>query len=180
METHEVEQIKHSSNTEVIRRLLIKYFIDKGFKDSFDRQLCPCLIQDMPYVIPVLSNKVEVQPHAEEIDTTTGKARVGWNLFLLGNHRMYLGETVHNNLSDLARQIKMGMIMSQQNMPSRLQTTPKKIIAFITRVLGNHTNGYVDLMPSTSTPKPPGHVFASKQALMGMPSQYFSRSGYGT
>lgn len=181
LDSYTVDTIKHVANTEVIRRLLIKYFLAKGFTESFDRHLYPASVQDLPYVIPVLGNKVEVVPYAEEIDPAVGKARIGWNMFVLGNNRMYLGETYHNNLMDLARQIKTGLISPPMIRPgsARRQTTPRRVIAFVTRVLGDHQAGYIDLQPGSIPPRPPGEPYASRQVLAGMPQQYFTRSGYG-
>jgi hypothetical protein len=177
MDSCTVDKLKKVSNTEVIRRLMIKYFVDKGFVESFDRQMYPGLIQDLPMVIPALSNKIEVVPHAEEIDTSIGKAVLGWNMFILGNQRMYLGETYHNNLQDLARQVKTGIIMPEETLGStaRRQTTPRRIVAFITRVLGDHKAGYIDLAPGTRPIGEPGQAYGGR----GMPQQ-FNRSGYGT
>jgi len=145
----------------------------------------PAMIQDLPYVIPVLASKLEVIPHAEDIDTTMSRAVLGWNLFALGNNRMYLGETYHNNLRDLARQIKSGSISGPgvnvipgSVSTARNQTTPKNVIMFVTRVLGDHKAGYTDLNPSTVPFRQPGDAFAAKQTLAGMPQQFFSRSGY--
>lgn len=182
MDSRTIDTLKHVSNTEVVRRLLVKYFMDKGFTESFDRQVYPSILQDLPFVIPVLNNKVEVQPFAEEIDSITGKARIGWNMFVLGNQRMYLGETFHNNLKDLARQINSGLILPPTggSASARKQTTPRRIVTFVTRVLGDHNAGYVDLSPSTLPPQSPGEAFASKRTLSGMPQQFFSRAGYGT
>lgn len=181
MDSITIDKLKHLSNTEVIRRLLIKYFLDKGFTESFDRQLYPSLIQDLPFIVPVLSDKVEVVPHAVEINTSTGKAKLGWNMFVLGNHRMYLGETFHNDLMNLARQVQSGLIGISERGPSaaRRQTTPRRVITFIARVLGDHDGGYVDLSPP-GRPRQPGEQYAAKSALMGAPQQFFSRSGYGT
>jgi len=182
MDSRTVDTLKHVSNTEVIRRLLIKYFVDKGFFESFDRQLYPAAMQDLPFVVPALASKIEVVPHAENIDTALGKAVIGWNLFCLGNQRMYLGETHHNNLQDLARQIKSGMIMPEGTQSSaRRQTTPRRVVAFLTRVLGDHQAGYVDLAPITRPVSQPGDVYgARRNAMSGMPQQFFTRSGYGT
>lgn len=179
MDSTTIDKLKHVTNTEVIRRLLVKYFMDKGFSESFDRQLYPSLIQDLPFIIPVLSNKIEVVPHAEEVDTIMGKARLGWNMFVLGSKRMYLGETYHNNLKDLARQIASGIILppTGTSPSARQQTTPRRIVTFITRVLGDHDGGYVDLSPSTNPPLQPGAAYGSRLSMMGMPQQFFSRSG---
>ncbi len=184
LDSYTVDKIKHVTNTEVIRRLLIKYFMDKGFTESFDRQMYPAIIQDLPLTIPVLSNKIEIIPHAKDIDTSLGRAVLGWNLFILGNHRMYLGETHHNSLHDLSRQIRMGAIRVPEGIgtsaTARRQTTPRRVVHFITRVLGEHEAGYIDLNPTTVPYRQPGEPYAAKQTLMGMPQQFFTRSGYGT
>jgi len=181
IDSYDVDRLKHISNTEVIRRLLIRYFVDKGFNESFDRQVYPAVITDLVHVIPVLSNKIEIVPHAESIDPSMGKAKLGWNMFILGTHRMYLGETFHNDLHALARGIKSGEIPIPEDTFStaRRQTTPKRIISFITRILGEHEEGYVDLSAPSRQTKP-GEPFQAKQTLMGMPQQFFTRSGYGT
>lgn len=181
MESEEIQKIRHRANTDVIRKLLIRYFIDKGFDKSFDLQVYPQILEDLTVAIPILASKIEIIPYCEDIDTALGRAKLGWNLFVLGDHRMFLGETYHNNLHDLARQIKNGVYQMSESTPtqSTRTTTPKKIITFITRVLGDHHAGYIDLSNVTSQMKP-GDAYMSKQTLNAMPSQYFTRSGYGT
>lgn len=180
IDSHAIDKFKHVLNTEVVRRLLIKYMVDKGFQESFDRQMYPALMQDLPMAVPALSNKIEIVPHAEEIDTSMGRAILGWNLFVLGNQRMYLGETYHNSLHDLARQIRSGLVRVPETgfHTARRQTTPRRVIAFITRVLSNHDGGYVDLSPSTRPVRAPGEPFAGKM-MTGMPQQFFTRSTGG-
>lgn len=180
MDSYTVDKIKHIANTDVVRRLLIKYFYDRGFDNSFDRLVHPSILQDLPLVIPVLGSKLEVVPFAEDIDPSAGRARLGWNLFVLGNHRMYLGETYHNNLADLARQIRNGLSRPTMIMggSARRQTTPRRVITFVTRVLKDHQSGYVDLQPSTVPPRQPGDGYASRAMMTGIPQQFYSRSGY--
>lgn len=181
MDSYVVDNLKHLSNTEVVRRLLIKYFIDKGFGESFDRHMYPGLLQDLTAIIPVLGSKVEVEPYVEELDTTLGRATLAWNLFVLGNKRMYLGETFHNNLHNLATQIKTGTIQPDEGIVNtKRQTTPRRVINFITKVLGDSEAGYVNLSSSGQDPKKPGESYASRQGLSGMPQQFFSRNSYGT
>ncbi len=182
IDSYVIDRLKHVSNTEVVRRVLIKYFMDKGFAESFDRQMYPALIQDLPLVVPILSNKLEIVPFASEIDTSLGRAVLGWNLFVLGNQRMYLGETYHNSLQDLARQIRSGLIRVPEAgyHTARRQTTPRRVVSFITRVLESHDAGYVDLNPSTRPIRAPGEPFQARQTMMGMPQQFYGRSGYGT
>jgi len=175
MESRHLDQIRHATNTDIIRRLLIKYFIDKGYDGSFDRQVYPANIQDLTQVIPILSNKIEIIPHAVDIDTSLGRAVLGWNMFLLGGHRMFLGETYHNSLHDLAREIRNNSMTSLEvrEGQSVRTTTPRKIITFITRVLGDNKAGYIDLTPA-STVKEPGQAYVAKQTLNALPSQLFS------
>jgi hypothetical protein len=182
IDSYDIDRFKHVLNTEAVRRLLIKYFVDKGFNESFDRQMYPAVMQDLPMVIPVLSNKLEIVPHAQDIDTGMGRAVLGWNLFVLGNQRMYLGETHHNSLHDLARQIRTGVVRVPESgySTARRQTTPRRVVTFITRVLGEHEGGYIDLNPATRPIQKPGEPFAAKQSMAGMPQQFMSRSGYGT
>jgi len=179
MDSHTIDAIKHASNTEVVRRLLIKYFLEKGFVESFDRQLYPALVQDLPLFIPPLVNKVEIVPYVEDLDLMQSKAALGWNLFVLGNQRMYLGDTFHNDLKDLARQISNGVVVIPESYSNaRRQTTPRKIITFITRVLSQHDAGYIDLRPSVA--RSFEEPMAVRNSMMGMPQQFFTRSGYGT
>lgn len=184
LDSLDIDRIKHISNTEVVRRLLVKYFYDKGFSNSLDRQMYPATIQDLPVVIPALSSKIEIVPYAKDIDSSQGKAVLAWNLFVLGSSRMFLGETYHNSLHDLARQIRSGNIQVPEGINSystaRKQSTPRRIIHFITRVLGDHESGYIDLNPSNAPIRTPGEPYAAKQTLMGMPQQFFTRSGMGT
>jgi hypothetical protein len=150
--------------------------MNKGFTESFDRQLYPSMIQDLPVNIPILSSKVEVVPHVENLDNMQGKAVLGWNLFVLGSQRMYLGETYHNDLATLARQIKSCSILIPEGVSPNAtrQTTPRRIIHFITRALSDRKSGYVDLS------EPSNRVSRMIGGAMGMQSQFFNRRGYGT
>jgi hypothetical protein len=172
MDNNAIDNIKSAANEEVVRRMLIKYFIDKGFTQTFGRHICPTLLQDLPYIIPVLASKVEVLPTAEEVDLMGGRAKLNWNLFVLGNKRMFLGETHHSDLSELAKQINSGMILPT-GIASRRQTTPEKIISFITRVLAGQTGGYVHLVPSASSAnRRLGDSFSGNIAAMGVSNRY--------
>jgi len=179
MDSLTTDKIRYHANAEVVRRLLIKYFIEKGYTESFDRQLYPCLIQDLPLVIPVLSSKVEVIPHMENLDNIQGKAMLGWNLFVLGHQRMYLGETYHNDLASLARQIRTRsfLIPEGSNIHATRLSTPRRVIHFVTRAMKGHTNGYVDLAAPSSNQS---FRMGSNLNALGMQPQFYNRSGYGT
>lgn len=173
------DRIKHAANTNAVRRMLIQYFVERGFSESFDRAVNPLQIQDMPFTVTGLDTKIEIEPHAVEIDPTTSLATLGWNLFVLGNRRLYLGETTHENLLDLARQIKAGQINFENILSTRRCTTPRRIIVFLERVLSDADGGYVDLTPRqraiTQRPRAYRPVGAPSQE-----AQFYSRSGYGT
>lgn len=151
MDTRFVDRFRRKLNLEVARRLLVRYFMDKlgediDPSDGFDRLVYPIAIQDMVYAIPQLAGKVEVVPHMRSVNILDDTAEIGWNLFVLGTHRKYLGETYHTDLRRLATQIKQGQIICMESMGSAgRQATPKEIISFILRILETHREGYVNL-----------------------------------
>lgn len=156
-----IDKIRKQLNNELVRRLLIKYFYGKGFSESFDLKVYPPSMQDIIEIVPELNGKVEVVPTAEEIDPISGYARLGWNLFVLGNKRMFLGYTEHSNLSDLVRATGQGPVISEKRISSK-ETTPRKIIAFICRILENSENGvirYAEEKPSAMMIGSPGATF---------------------
>ena len=140
-----IDKFRHALNTDVSRRLLIKYFVSKGF-ENFDRLLYPPFIQDMPETIPEFMDKLEVIPHCMNIDPMADSALLGWNLFVMGTHRQYLGETYHIGLNQLAMQLQQGQVLAENQLATR-QTTPKRIVHFITTALARHRGGYVNLAP---------------------------------
>jgi hypothetical protein len=172
MHTNEIQRIKHMTNTEVVRRGLIQYFITKGFQ-SFDRLIFPPDLADLPIVLSLLSDKVEIIPHAMNIDGMSGRAELGWNLFVLGTHRMFIGKTYHNNLRELAMQIKNGDMPFNNDISASHQTTPRRIITFIIKVLGTHENGYIDLKQPV---KSSNRSMAPKSMMTSIPqsNQYSS------
>jgi hypothetical protein len=101
-------------------------------------------------------------------------------MFVLSSHRMYLGESHHEDLVDLSRQINNGIIESPQSGygAARRQSTPKRVVAFVIRVLSNHANGYIDLEGSASNSVEYPH--RAKGLMMGQANQFFTKSGYGT
>ena len=144
-----IDKIRHALNQQYVRRLLIKYFVTKGIDDSFDRLVYPATLYDMPMLIPEMADKIEVEPVAIEINPMNNTATLGWNLYVLGSSRMYLGETYHNNLVELAKQLKDGRVLGENSINSttafaRKQVTPNRIIKFMTYILGRSDRGFVD------------------------------------
>ena len=130
--------------TELVRRLLVRYFHAKGFSESLDKAIYPPQLQDLIIQIPQLLNKVEVVPHVEDIDPQTGVAKLGWNLFVLGNRRMFLGESVHTSLAE----VRMGIDCPASDMRRSLHVTPRKVIHFISTILGNNLDGDISQTPT--------------------------------
>jgi hypothetical protein len=89
---------------EFLRRNLIKYFIDKGNDDNFLVSVNPTELFDLTSRLPFLRNMVEVKFYIEDYDLQNNVIKVGWNVFVLGNHRIFLGYSIHNNLLDIERQ----------------------------------------------------------------------------
>lgn len=172
------DHLRRELNAESVRRLLIKYFVERGYT-NFDRPANPTMIQDLTLTIPYLETKLDIEPHALEIDPTTGKAILGWNLFVLGNQRLFLGETMHANLSELARQIKNNQIIIEDLSACRRCTTPRRIINFIERTLSKSLGGYVDLTDTgqqfSAIPKNLRLVGTATSQIGSM----YTRAGYG-
>lgn len=152
-----VDDIEYALSSELTRRMLVKYFAEKGYEENFDLRVYPPALQDIQESIPELSGKIELVPHAIEIDPTTGFARLGWNLFVLGNQRMYLGETEHTDLKDLAKQMDGKYVVTENQGPARQMRTARDIVNWATRVLGNTKAGIIRLIdqePHQASDKP--------------------------
>lgn len=171
MDSYTTEKLKNAVNSNIIRKLLINYFISKGFETPacFHKLVCPCVLQDLTIVIPVLADKIELIPSVAMLNPNTGKAELEWNLFVLGWHRMFLGNTFHNDLRDLASQIRNGYI-SPSDESGRRQTTPRKIIHFIMRSLHNKEAGYIDLKPPKTQPISGGFMVPNNGSFYKKPT----------
>lgn len=141
------ERLRSALNQELIRRLLIRYFCSKGFTENFNKRIYPPQMQDMAIQVPQLMGKIEVQPYVEDIDPNTGVVKLGWNLFVLGNRRMMLGYSTHTNLSEIRTAI-MGPLAA---MNRGTHATPKRIVNFVTKVMGSSNAGDIASMPKNLT-----------------------------
>lgn len=146
-----VNNVVRKLNTEYARGLLVEYFISKGFTDSFKMKLYPPSMQDLIERVPQLEGKCEIVPSADQIDPRNGYAKIRWDLYAMGNQRLFLGFSEHSDLSSLARQLGQGPIISEERQSS-YESTPINIISFICRVLEASENGilrHVDVKPSS-------------------------------
>lgn len=46
--------VYYALNRELLRRVLIKYFFDKGYQENINQRIYPPTIQDLPVLIPQL------------------------------------------------------------------------------------------------------------------------------
>jgi hypothetical protein len=144
MESSMELKLKRILNEELIKRLLIQYFINKGIqRESFDKNIYPPIMQDIVMQMPHFMGKLEVQPFVEDIDPNSGNVKLGWNLFVLGTRRMYLGRSTHKNLAELKDSVN-GPINKFEHEDV---ATPGQIVEFITHGLSDSEQGIIDKDP---------------------------------
>ena len=95
--------IKKALALEAVRKELYTYFEINNI--PLDTIVYPPLIRDLQTVLPILGNKIEIKPHIEDVDPTTNYVKIGWNLFVLGTNRMFLGHSVHESIANIDTQI---------------------------------------------------------------------------
>jgi hypothetical protein len=146
-----VENIRRALNTELIKRSLTRYFVeDKGF-DNFNRPIYAPMLQDVAVRVPELVSKVEIVPYVKDLNPATGQVVVGWNMFVLGTHRMSLGDSSHNNMSEFQRSIYGPTPSSVATM----QKSPSEIIEFVTKVMAANKSGVIQPTSQVSMPISP-------------------------
>ncbi len=122
-------QIANALQKEYLRRSFIKYFSEKGY-DNFLVKPYPPVLRDMPTKLPFLNGILELQHPIEDINLADNTIKVAWNLFLLGNKRIFLGYTTHNNMSEIENGI--GAIDKHHDGPISI----KQIIEVMVELLG--------------------------------------------
>ena len=120
-----LNNIRRILETTTIRTQLNDYF--ETHQIPMDSLLYPPMLQDIAEIIPELAGRVEVVPHIDELDPTNGFVKIGWNLFVMGTNRKFLGHTTHKSLNDL--QQPNDSKEAREN--SLRHTTPQEIIQFI-------------------------------------------------
>lgn len=146
-----INGIHSALNRELIKRLLVRYFKQKGFSENFNKPIYPPQIQDITLQVPQLAPKLEITPYVIDLEPT-GEAKLGWNLFVLGTQRMFLGESRHTNLSEIQASIA-GPLSSTRH--SITDATPKRIINFITAILSKSKNGDISTTPQATAMRMP-------------------------
>lgn len=143
------DRLRAALNEELIRRLLIRYFSNKGF-ENFNKKLYPPLMQDIAIQIPQLLGKLEISPYAEDIDPNTGVFKLGWNLYVQGVHRMFLGYSTHTNLSEVRTSVQGPLAALGRGS----HATPKRVVEFVTKILGKSKGGDIAAMPKNLSIRP--------------------------
>ena len=146
MNVNLVNTVKHALVMETVRKSLYQFFENRNL--DLDAIIYPPLIRDINKEVEVVGNKIEIIPHVVDIDPTTNYVRIGWNLFVLGTNRMYLGDTVHRSLSQLDQQVE-DPLFSGSAEPLR---TPRQIVEFIVSVMFKHKLGRPGVIPTYEKP----------------------------
>jgi hypothetical protein len=164
-------KIRRILNEELIRRLMTKYFEDKDIAvEDFDRNIYPPILQDITYRIPQFAGKIEIVPHIEDMNPATGRIRLGWNLFVLGNKRMDIGESSHKNVAEL----KLNIAGPSAHSTAKKEASPNRLIEFISKMLSKSEAGYIEKGIDKPVAEPGGQVGNSAQFYAG--SQGFERN----
>lgn len=152
----------------IIRRQMVKkqlgdYFSDKSISESSG--IYPPVMTDLPVVVPRLYNKVEIRPYIESIEPGTEIVKMGWNLFVLGIDRKFLGYTIHESIDKLHEPVTNDTGIDT----SVRYGTPKEVIDFIIESLEKHRD---DLLADGSATARP-NVYSSK---IPAASTYYERN----
>lgn len=163
------QRITSLMHAELAKRLLLDYFQKKNLIERFDAPLNPITIADIPSSIPELSRKIEVVPYVYKIDPFTGSSELGWNLFVLGNNRLYLGRTQHKHINELLN------IMGVTNEAAvELASTPRDVTKFISDTLSKSEDGKVDIGYQPIVPQ-----FMRKPTISSPVASYYEKRRYG-
>lgn len=125
-------KIERHLRKELARRMLNQYFSDTKSMEHLTEKVYPPALMDMTKLIPLLRDEVEIVPFVDEANITTGTITVGWNLFVRGLYRMFLGKTTHTNASELKQSIISG------NPPTKVAAEVVRSAADVIRFVIRH------------------------------------------
>lgn len=128
------KRLEHRIGKEIATKTLTEYMNQHGY-DNMNLLVYPPSIHDIAFQ-PDTFKKVELVAFPEETDPTSNAVTVGWNLFVLGTNRLYLGSTTHNSIADLqGGGLNEG---AEQN----LEKTAGEVVDFIVRILETNQHGF--------------------------------------
>jgi hypothetical protein len=97
---------------EILKKQIEEYFINNCTIDENEElathKINPILLANLPFRVAPLSNLVEVIPHIKEINMSNGEIIIGWNFFIDGINRLYLGSTKFEDFNKMIQAIKNG------------------------------------------------------------------------
>lgn len=163
------KRLNNLMNAELAKRLLIRYFDAK--QANFTQPLNPQSMADIGQSIPEFYQKVEIVPYVSKLDPLTGFTEIGWNLFVLGNQRMYLGRTKHKSLGEL---VGLRDAVAMQDNMSDIITTPKQVIEFICKTLKHSDDGKLEMAPPTELPR-----FMRRPTITAPYASYYEKRRWG-
>jgi hypothetical protein len=132
MRTSDIDKIRKILESEYVDILFKRYFNESGL-ENLNMHIYPPAMMDIGARIPQMADKIEVEPSVQSFDTGSGVVQLRWNLFVLGNNRMLLGDTVHRSLNEL----KIRAMVPPEGMLARSSPTASDVIKFIKRVLSD-------------------------------------------
>lgn len=119
-----------SLQKEFVRRNIIKYFEMKGY-DNFLVKPYPPSIIDIADSTGILDGLIEIKYYLEDINMNNNILKIGWNLFVLGSQRAFLGYTTHKNFSEIENGISN--VKNEPNCPISI----KELVEWIVEVIGS-------------------------------------------
>lgn len=148
MNSRLIKSIRDCVAKEAARRALKVYFEGKGFSNP-DALVMPSQIADISVGVPEFGDRLEVNGYNDHYDPFTSVLKAGWNLYVNGTNRMFLGRTVHNRVPD----ITSGTIPEHADL-AEPEHTVKEICSFIMKTLSRTEGGFDRLPPNTRVAMP--------------------------
>jgi len=154
-----LKNIKKIIQMEIIRKNLKDYFKSLGLDD--DDILYPPLIRNMPMQVPMIGSKLEVVPFVKEIDPATKFVKLGWNLFVYGTDRKFLGYSVHESFANLDTIVNNDFIFNDLDTNVSVGDVIEFIVGTIEKKKADNNFNYPIVQPTTNicmprTPDPVG------------------------
>jgi len=124
-----------------VRRVLMNHAARTALTESFETQkidldapLYPPVVKDLPARVPIIARHIEIKPHVVDLNPESSFVKIGWNLFVLGTERMFLGTSIHESVE----QMNAPMTNDMETQNSERYVTPRRLIDFIIDILNEH------------------------------------------
>ena len=127
------KRLEHRLGKEITTKALKEYMAQHGYGNG-NLLVFPPSINDIG-LQPDTFKKVELVPFPKDTDPTSNGVVVGWNLFVLGTNRLYLGSTIHGSMAEL----KGGV---GNEVGANLEKTAAEIVDFIVNILDDNEDGF--------------------------------------